>query len=190
MIPLRPGQIVALRGRPGSGRTVRLLSLGGHYRGRPPAADGIEMVTLVEGDGEPTATTTALGLVANVHEPEPMLTAGEHITERVRLLRRPSRNRRAECRWRRDRLPIPAQTLAKDLDPLGRHLLMLHVALVSEPDVVLIDDIDRGLTAADRETLLDHVRATGKAAVVTERELPDRGKTMSDGIRSGSEVEL
>lgn len=168
---MRPGQIVALRGRPGSGRTALLLSMGGHYRGPlPPATAEIEAVTIVEGEGEEGLGRTALGLVANAHEPEPMLTAREHLDERVRLLRRPLRRRKPEVHRRAEELPFPADTLAKDLGPLGRHQLMLHVALVSDPDVILIDDIDRGLTAAEQATLIDQIRATGAAAVVTARE--------------------
>lgn len=183
---MRPRQIVALRGRPGSGRTALLLSMGGHYRGKlPPATDRIEVVTLVEGeshggegqqdgDGQEGAGgevlgRTALGLVANAHEPEPMLTAREHIDERVRLLRRPF-SRRREVERRCANLPFPAATLARDLDPLGRHQLMVHVALVSDPDVILIDDIDLGLTAGEQATLIEEIRATGVAAVVTARE--------------------
>lgn len=168
---MRPGEIVALRGRPGSGRTALLLSMGGHYRGKLPATvDGIEVTTIAEGDGEECGGRTALGLVANAHEPEPMLTAYEHIDERVRLLRKPFRRRKPEVRRRTAELPFPAATLAKDLDPLGRHQLMLHVALVSEPDVILIDDIDLGLTEAEQKTLIEQIRATGAAAVVTTRE--------------------
>ena len=172
-LALRPGQVIALRGRPGSGRTALLLALGGHYRGPlPPESGEIDIVSLHEGEGDVRGSRTALAYVANAHEPEPMLTAGEHIAERVRLLRKPLR-RKAEIHRRQAGLPFGAQTLARDLDPLGRHLLMLHVALVSDPDVILIDDIDRGLTPADQEALIDQVRAAGAAAVVTARESED-----------------
>jgi ABC-type multidrug transport system ATPase subunit len=167
---MRPGQIIALRGRPGSGRTALLLSMGGYYRGSLPNTDGVDITTIEDGDGEDRPGRTALGLVANAHEPEPMLTAREHLDERVRLLRKPFRRRRPEVARRAGNLPFPADTLARDLDPLGRHQLMLHVALVSDPDVILIDDIDLGLTATEQETLLDQIRATGAAAVVTTRE--------------------
>src|SRR5512139_3215538 len=111
-LALRPGQVVALRGRPGTGRTALLLALGGHYRGPLPTSDEIDIVTLAEGEGEVRGSRTALGFIANAHEPEPMLTAGEHIAERVRLLRKPLR-RKAEIRRRSAALPLPAQTLAR-----------------------------------------------------------------------------
>ncbi|NED53676.1 ABC transporter ATP-binding protein, partial [Micromonospora aurantiaca] len=66
------GELHAVTGPPGSGRTSLLLALAGRFphnhgelRRRGPAA---------------------LGQVAGVHEPDPTLTVAEHITERLLLL--------------------------------------------------------------------------------------------------------
>src|SRR5262245_66372731 len=98
-LPDRPGQIIALRGRPGSGRTALLLAMAGHYRGTPKAG-GVEAVTLADGGEGTIGTRTALGLVANAHEPAPMLTAGEQLDERGRPLSRQLHGRRRGIRSR------------------------------------------------------------------------------------------
>ncbi|WP_027346336.1 ABC transporter ATP-binding protein [Hamadaea tsunoensis] len=118
----------------------------------------------------PGARGVALGLVRNAYEPEPMLTGRDHLAERLRLLRPLFRRTRRELDERAAALPFDPRTLARDLSPLQRHELMLHVALISDPGVILIDDLDLGLTPAEQATLIEEISAAGRAAVVTMRE--------------------
>ena len=157
-----PGEVIVLTGAPGSGRTSALLALAGNFR---------------HTHGEVERTRTALGLVRGVHEPEPLLTAREHLGERHRLLRPaglPTRRRRREHSSAVDvaakALPFPADQLVRDLTPLERHLLMVRVALTGEPQLLAVDDADLQLTASEQRILADALRATGRAAIVTARE--------------------
>jgi energy-coupling factor transporter ATP-binding protein EcfA2 len=75
-LTVQSGQIVVLTGPSGSGRTSALLALSGHFAHTHGTVD--------------LAGRAALGLVRGVHEPEPMLTAREHLDERLRLLGRRS----------------------------------------------------------------------------------------------------
>lgn len=169
-LEIAPGELVAVTAAPGGGRTSALLSLAGRFRHTHGAVSGERV---------------GLGLVRGVHEPEPLLTAREHLDERIRLLRRPGlpgpRRRaahRAEAERRAAALPFPKAAYARDLSPLERHLLMVHLALVGAPGVLAVDDADHHLSPAEQATLADALRDTGLAAVVTARDAaalaPDR----------------
>lgn len=193
-LTVQSGQLVALTGPPGSGRTSALLALTGHFKHTHGTVG--------------TPGKAALGLVRGVHEPEPMLTAHEHLDERLRLLGRhalrrhsglhpgdepdgprpgdepggPRSHRRREPRGRAagrrvvaaalQRLPFDAGTLGRDLSPLDRHLLMVETAALSRPDLIAVDDIDVRLTHGERLTLIEALRRDGRAAIVTARSLP------------------
>lgn len=158
------GELVTIAGAAGSGRTSLLLALAGYFR-------------TTEGTLRRTARA-ALGYVAGVNEPEPGLTVAEHVQERLVLLGRASwslpRRRRQALELLREELlrdvPLDPGALGRDLDPLGRHLLCLALARVNDPGIVLADDVDGGLSEVERAALLDALRATGAAAVVTARE--------------------
>ncbi len=159
-LSVRAGEIVALTGPAGGGRTSALLALGGRFRfthGR------------VGGPGR-----TAFGLVPGVNEPEPGLTVAGHLGERLRLLGRTRpwhRLRRLTTGPLLADLPpgIAPGTLARDLAPLDRHRLMIRLALLEDPDVLLLDDLDVSLTPTETQTLLSELDATGRAAVFTCR---------------------
>ncbi|NUO60584.1 MAG: ATP-binding cassette domain-containing protein [Hamadaea sp.] len=165
-----PGELIVLTGASGSGRTAALLSLTGNFR---------------HNQGVVERARTALGLVRGVHEPEPMLTAREHLDERLRLLRpvglptrvRRERHRAALAEAER-RLPFDATAKARDLSPLDRHRLMIELARLADPAVLAVDDADVQLTLDEQRDLADALRATGLAAVLTAREAtayaPDR----------------
>jgi ABC-2 type transport system ATP-binding protein len=116
---------------------------------------------------------TALGYVAGVNQPEPGLTVAEHVEERLMLLGRaswsPARRRRQAGEWLQG-VPLPPNMLGRDLDPLGAHLLCLALAQVTEPGIILVDDVDSGLSEVERQGLAQELKATGAAVVVTARE--------------------
>jgi ABC-2 type transport system ATP-binding protein len=161
-VDIYPGEVIALTGTPGSGRTVALLSLAGNFK---------------HSHGTVDRKPTALGLVRGVHEPEPVLTAREHLDERLRLLRPfglPTRARRARHRAALDeavqRLGGDADRKTRELTPLERHLLMIELALVADPAVIAVDEADVHLTLDEQRILADALRATGRSAVITARD--------------------
>nr|BFE57127.1 ATP-binding cassette domain-containing protein [Dactylosporangium thailandense] len=151
-------ELVTLDGAAGSGRTSLLLALAGYFR-------------TTEGTVRRLARP-ALGFVAGVNEPEPGLTVAEHVEERLVLLGRASWNlgrRRRQALDRLEGVPLDPRALGRDLDRLGAHLLCLTLAQVGEPGIILADDVDNGLSEVERKMLLEALRDTGTAVIVTER---------------------
>ncbi|HTJ35653.1 MAG TPA: ATP-binding cassette domain-containing protein [Dactylosporangium sp.] len=153
------GEVVTLSGAAGSGRTSLLLALAGHFK-------------TSEGTVRRSARG-ALAYVAGVNEPEPGLTVAEHVEERLMLLGRASWSppkRRRQAVERLQGVPLKPETLGRDLDPLGAHLLCLALAQVNEPGIIFADDVDSGLSEVERRTLVDALKDSGAAVVVTARE--------------------
>ncbi|WP_051799456.1 ATP-binding cassette domain-containing protein [Catenuloplanes japonicus] len=149
------GELVALTGPAGSGRTSLLLALAGRLR---------TSAGTVRCDGP-----AALGLVAGVHEPEPALTVAENLRERRLLLGR---------RARPGATVEPPFGLRPDarvarLTPYPRQLLGLALALLGGPRLIVVDDVDQGLDTSERAALwevLAQVAAEGPAVVASCRE--------------------
>ncbi|GHJ49603.1 hypothetical protein Cs7R123_69450 [Catellatospora sp. TT07R-123] len=206
-LAVRPGELIALTGPAGGGRTSALLALGDRFQ---------------TGAGSREASgRTAFALVPGVNDPDPALTAAEHVAERRRLLGHPRRGIHRPRLLRRPRNPraphnpsrVAGQSgesaakirpiarqlggstggpgpvgavgwdgaverwagdgrLVRELAPVERHRLMLALALLEEPDVLLVDDIDVGLTPAESAELLGELAATGCAVVAVARLLP------------------
>ncbi|WP_196279769.1 ATP-binding cassette domain-containing protein [Catellatospora paridis] len=152
-LAVHPGELVTLTGPAGGGRTSALLALGGRFR----TSHGT-----LRNPGR-----TAFGLVPGVNEPEPALTVAEHVGERLRLL---GLARPWHRRSRHALLAGESDDLVRDLSPLDRHRLMIKLALLEDPDVLLIDDIDVGLTPAETQTLLSDLDATGRAVIAVCRD--------------------
>ncbi|MFJ6164623.1 ATP-binding cassette domain-containing protein [Micromonospora orduensis] len=188
-LAIRAGEVHAIVGPPGSGRTSLLLALADRF-------------PITEGEVRHHAPA-ALGQVAGVHEPDPELTVAEHITERLLLLGRRvvpaasataarGRPRFGILPWRRrtgqrdavmaaiesaglgaENLLDPARR-GRDLTPVQRQVLGLTLAALSGPGLILADDVDAGTSSTERAllwTILDRVASQGIAVVVTTREV-------------------
>jgi ABC-2 type transport system ATP-binding protein len=161
-LTVAPGELVAITGPAGSGRTSLLLALAGHFR----TTHGSRALTGRAG----------IGLVPGVNEPEAGLTAAEHVQERLLLL---GRSPREAGRWL-DALPVAQGTLGRDLTPYERHRLMLRLAEIGEPALLAVDDVDTGLSTAERAELwraLEDLAGQGPAVLVTCREPARSGAT-------------
>ncbi|SCG69237.1 ABC transporter [Micromonospora echinaurantiaca] len=175
-----PGELHAVTGPPGSGRTSLLLALAGRF----PTSEGR---LLRHGPA-------ALGQVAGVHEPDPALTVAEHVRERLLLLGPvPGRRRRltpvaavrARRAYRREALatalggagfaddaPLDPDTRGRDLTPVQRQVLGLVLATLSGPGLIVADDVDAGADAPERAWLwsaLARLTDQGYAVVASAR---------------------
>src|SRR5690349_10296896 len=111
-VSAEPGDLVAVVGPPGSGRTTLLLALACRFR----LSAGT--VTI---DGRP-----ALGYVPEVTAPEPVFTVAEHVRERLALLGR----KKGEPV---DLMGLDPDIPGRDLTPYEKQVLGLVLARLSKP---------------------------------------------------------
>jgi ABC-2 type transport system ATP-binding protein len=162
-VTVEPGELVAVVGPPGSGRTTVLLALAGRFR---------------LSAGQVTVSGTAsLGHVPEVAAPEPVCTVAEHVRERLALLGR--------SRGEADSIALHGldpQLQGRDMSPYQKHLLGLVLAGLSRPGVIALDGVDDGLDTREQAELwrlLAHITAAGTAVLVTAREIdPIHGATV------------
>jgi ABC-2 type transport system ATP-binding protein len=173
-IDVHPGELLALTGPSGSGRTSLLLALAGRFT----TSEGT-----LRRDG-----TAALGYVRDVSDPEPGLTVAEHVEERLLLLGR--------ARWRRSfrqvlidealaDYPGGNDELVRGIDTYRRHVLGLILARLERPALIVVDDADADLSTSERADLWARLRelADGGIAVVAacreaDPRVPDRVVTL------------
>jgi ABC-2 type transport system ATP-binding protein len=161
-VTVEPGELVAIVGPPGSGRTTALLALAGRFR--------------LSAGSVTVSGTAALGYVPDVEGPEPVFTVAEHVRERLALLGR-SRSEAAGV----DLHGLDPGKQGRDLTPYEKQVLGLILAGLSEPQVIALDGLDDGLDAGEREALgelIDRLVEGGTAVLVTAREVdPERVTT-------------
>ncbi|WP_233412738.1 ABC transporter ATP-binding protein [Nucisporomicrobium flavum] len=166
------GDIVAIVGPPGSGRTTVLLALAQRFRlssGR------------VESSG-----TAALGHVPGVSEPESVLTVAEHVRERALLA---GRRRAGDVALR----GLDPELRGFALSPYQKQILGIVLAQMTQPQIVALDAVDEGLDAGERQALwalIDEMAAAGTTVLVTAREVDEaRASTVIRlGEASGQEA--
>ncbi|WP_232382898.1 ATP-binding cassette domain-containing protein [Actinomadura violacea] len=149
------GGLAAVSGIAGSGRTALLLALGG--RMKPTGGTGT-VGGLALDDLRAVQRIAALGIVPGVTDLDPALTVRENVREALALhegILGRFRGRDARMRAALDRagLKTDPRTLAEDLAPEEAQLLGAALALVGDPRLLLLDDIDEGLPA-DRQRAL------------------------------------
>ena len=187
------GELHAVTGPPGSGRTSLLLALAGRF----PHTDG-ELRR---------RGPAALGQVAGVHEPDPTLTVAEHIQERLLLLGPVPRRRRqlvpvaavrARRAYRRDAFaaaiagagftdtPLDPDRYGRDLTPVERQVLGLVLASLSGPNLIVADDVDAGIRRPRTAVDLGRPGPPRRPGVRRGRQRPRRRARRRRDRRTGS----
>jgi ABC-2 type transport system ATP-binding protein len=155
-VTVEPGDIVAVVGPPGSGRTTALLALAKRFR--------LTAGTVV------LAGRAALGHVPDAEQPEAVFTVAEHVRERLALLGRPPRE--AEDVIAGGLLGLDPALKGRELSPYERQLLGLVLAQMERPQLIALDGLDDGLDADEMAGLwaeLERIAENGVAVLVTAR---------------------
>ncbi|MFF2505359.1 ATP-binding cassette domain-containing protein [Streptomyces sp. NPDC058067] len=196
-----PGELVAIEGPSGSGRTCLLLALTGRMRPTEGTASvgGLRLPKQLSA----VRRISALAHVPGVTDLDPALTVGEHLRERallqrrfdgsVRALLRPRAERTAASRLRIDSalaaaglgleaLPKGSRTAVRDLERTEALRLSVALALIGRPRLLGVDDTDLKLSDAERTEVWDLLRsvaASGTTVVAVCSEAPEGAVVVS-----------
>jgi ABC-type multidrug transport system ATPase subunit len=170
-----PGNLVAIEGPAGSGRTSVLLTLAGRMR---PTAGHAEVAGLaIPKHAAKVRTIAALGPMPGVNEPDDALSVGAHLRERqllhAPLLALPARREAATRALAAltavgldpDRLPAGLRTPARELSRLDVLRLGMALALLGHPRLICVDDVDERLDIADRSAAWQVLRTVADSGV-------------------------
>ncbi|MDQ8701493.1 ATP-binding cassette domain-containing protein [Streptomyces sp. LHD-70] len=200
-IDAEPGALIAIEGPSGSGRTCLLLALTG--RMRPTAGHAAVGRMRLPKQLAAVRRISALGPVPGVTDLDPALTVREQIHERALLQRRfgdslrslvrPPSERRAAVKRHvddalaaagldLDSLPKGPRTSVRDLERLEALRLSVALALIGEPRLLGVDDVDMKLSDAERAEawgLLRSVAESGTTVVAVCSEAPEGALVVS-----------
>jgi ABC-2 type transport system ATP-binding protein len=159
-VSVAAGELLAVTGPGGSGRTALLLALSGRLR----AAGGRLIVGGHPLDVEPGAirSLVALGRAGDTMALDELWTVGEAIANRAVLTRRrPVSTVESAVRARLTdaRSDLVSTTALHALTPLARTLLDLALAAAEDRPVVVLDDADLGLEPEDERRVWEALRA-------------------------------
>ncbi|MEV7603245.1 ATP-binding cassette domain-containing protein [Kitasatospora sp. NPDC089797] len=179
-LELRAGQVTALMGRNGSGKSSLLWAL----QGSGPRQGGSVQVTGPARDGRPgkggdprkLSAADARRLVGLVPQTPTDLLYLESVRDELAQADRESGADGPGAREILDRLApgIPDRSHPRDLSEGQKLALVLAVQLAAAPTVVLLDEPTRGLDYAAKEALVrivDQLAAEGRSVVVSTHDV-------------------
>jgi len=185
-----PGDLVVVTGPQGSGRTSLLLTLAGRMK---PSASTVQLT--VAGHDLPrerraVQRLSAVAGFAGIDDLDGSVTVGDTLRERLAWLspwyaRVPrltdERVRELAARTFGPRAIPSAATLVRDLDEVDAMLLRIVVALLAQPQVLVVDDLDQVHDTARRQIVWSRLEqlTTCGLTVVASVASADEVSTMS-----------
>ncbi|GHG47436.1 hypothetical protein GCM10011331_08240 [Flavimobilis marinus] len=179
------GDLVVLQGPQGSGRTSLLLTLAGRMR---PSASTVQLT--VGGQALPARRNhvqrrAAIAGFAGIDDLEPDVTVADAVRERLAWLtpwhrRTPSitvdyLDQVAAPVFGHRPVPTP-RTLVHDLDEVDGMLLRIAVALLAEPELLVVDDLDQVHDTARRQIVWDRLAALAAAGLTVVASVASAGE--------------
>ncbi|WP_102378701.1 ATP-binding cassette domain-containing protein [Raoultibacter timonensis] len=171
------GELVAVRGRNGSGKTALLLTLAGRMKstGGTLAVGGFELPR----QRAKVERKVGLGIFAGLNELQESLTAVYAVGAEFELFGRKPKREQVLAYMRAWEIDDIANVRIKDISAEKMAQLGIALAFVGEPEAVVIDDIEDQLTMSQSEglmTMLHRAAREQRAAIVVgvvERGLAD-----------------
>ncbi|MEU6712510.1 ABC transporter ATP-binding protein [Nonomuraea sp. NPDC046802] len=190
---VRPGELVAVRGRSGSGKTTLLNQIGG--LDRPDAGRVVvarREVTAMSEDDLLSLRRDVVGFVFQSFGLIPVLSAAENVGVPMRLLRTPAADREARARMLLALVGLEQQANQRPYELSGgqRQRVAIARALANRPRLVVADEptgqLDSQTGRQIMELLRALVRSEGVTVLVTTHDpglimLADRVLEISDG---------
>ncbi|MGI8328900.1 ATP-binding cassette domain-containing protein [Actinomadura scrupuli] len=169
-LSVSPGRLVALAGEAGTGRTALLLTLGG--RMRPTAGRARIGGHELPAEMRAVQRIAALGVIGGVNDLEPTLTVREQAGEALDLhlglfgpLRPKARRARITAALARVGLDLDLGLAVHELPPDETQLLGAALALLGEPRLLLLDEVDARLTPDRQHALWQRLHAIAGSGV-------------------------
>ena len=174
-VDARAGELFAVRGRNGSGKTALLLTLAGRMKPTEGtlSAGGLELPR----QRAKVARHVGLGLFKGLNDLQDSLTAAYAASAEFELHGRRPRRDAVLAYLREWGLDDAADVRVKDLTSQKLATLGIALAFSGEPDAVVVDDVEDQLTMAQSASLVkllrEAARSRGAAVVVgvVERDL-------------------
>lgn len=145
----RPGTLTVFQADSGGGRSALLLTLSGRMKstGGTLHVDGYTLPK----QARKVRRISSLGLMDDVNALDERLRVSEHLSE-ARLLRmRPAARPVADAAMTAAGLAaLDRRTMVKELPMLERRRLGVALALVTEPRLLVVDNVDGGLSSEHR----------------------------------------
>lgn len=171
------GELVAVRGRNGSGKTALLLTLAGRMKptGGTLTVGGFELPR----QRAKAERRVGLGIFSGLNELQESLTAAYAVGAEFELFGRKPQRERVLAYLRAWGVGDIADVRVKDITAEKMAQLGVALAFVGEPEAVVVDDIEDQLTMSQSEGLMDLLRQAAReqhAAIVVgvvERGLAD-----------------
>ena len=152
---VRKGELTALRGRDGSGKTALLLTLAARM-----AHNQGELTIL--GQAMPKGARRVqrrigLGLFEGLNDPRSNLTVAATVAAELSLFGKPSKRDDVEaylCEWGIEDI---SRMSVGDLPRERLVLLGIVLGMAGNPEALAVDDVETGLTARQSARLMDHL---------------------------------
>ncbi|GHD22763.1 hypothetical protein GCM10007147_17430 [Nocardiopsis kunsanensis] len=148
----RPGTLTVFQADSGGGRSALLLSLTGRMR---PSAGSlyVDGFTLPK-QARKVRRISSLGLMDDINALDERLRVHEHLTEALMLRNRPAGRGLVDRAVEAADVPgIDRSGSVKDLTTLERRRLGLALALIAEPRLLAVDEVDSGLGSGHQADL-------------------------------------